>query len=243
VPQAPPSPSTPLRSDISARGGTSQRGDPPPDSPDTGTRRRSSILGSAPLAPTGAIKAPSVQAEPVPPFSVPAHPPGGLSVRVRDGKPASIPSGAAPPPVRTSRPAIDPVSPGAPLQGLIVLLVEDEAPVRMFAARALRLQGCHVLEADTGEQALDYLRDATLRVDLFLSDVVMPGLDGPGWVSTALAARPQTPVIFMSGYAEDALAAALARVPRSTFLGKPFSLRELIGAVQERTDRTRARLA
>ena len=115
-----------------------------------------------------------------------------------------------------------------------ILLAEDEAPVRAFAARALRLQGFRVLEASDGEQALALLVDRSVKVDLFITDVVMPVLDGPAWVRQATIDRPGTPVIFMSGYAEDAVKEALARVPQSSFLGKPFSLRELIGAVQQK---------
>ena len=111
--------------------------------------------------------------------------------------------------------------------GAIVLLVEDEAPVRAFAARALRMQGYQVIEAESGEQALEFLADTELRVDIFVTDVVMPGLDGPGWVAEAIRARPGTPVVYISGYTEDTVSAGLARTPRSTFLGKPFSLEQL----------------
>ncbi|MBN8291539.1 response regulator [Rhodobacter sp. NTK016B] len=111
--------------------------------------------------------------------------------------------------------------------GESILLVEDEAPVRAFAARALRLQGYQVFEAQDGEQALEFLADSALRVDLFVSDVVMPGIDGPGWVAKALADRPGTPVLFMSGYTEDALRTTISGIPGAVFLGKPFSLKEL----------------
>ena len=67
---------------------------------------------------------------------------------------------------------------------------------------------------------------------MFVSDVVMPGLDGPAWVRQALQARPQVRVIFMSGYAEDALSEDQARVPNAVFLPKPFSLNELTATVQ-----------
>lgn len=114
-----------------------------------------------------------------------------------------------------------------------ILLVEDEAPVRAFAARALRLQGYKVFEAADGEQALEFLETLRSPIDLFVTDVIMPGIDGPGWVTQALATRPDTPVVFMSGYAEDALSAQLMRIPRSGFLGKPFSLQELTTSIGE----------
>ena len=112
----------------------------------------------------------------------------------------------------------------------VVLLVEDEAPVRAFAARALRLRGLTVIEAETGEQALDLLA-GPLRVDLLLSDVMLPGLDGPQWVRQALVGRPGLPVVFMSGYAAESPAQAQASIENSLFLPKPFTLVELCETV------------
>ena len=114
----------------------------------------------------------------------------------------------------------------------VVLLVEDEAPVRAFASRALRLRGFTVIEAENAEQALERLADPELAVDVFVTDVVMPGMDGPSWVREALKARPDTRVIFVSGYAEDALSDHQARIPNSVFLPKPFSLQQLTTTVQ-----------
>lgn len=114
----------------------------------------------------------------------------------------------------------------------VVLLVEDEAPVRAFASRALRLRGYTVLEAESAEQALETLEDGDLIVDVFVTDVVMPGMDGPSWVKEALKERPGTRVVFVSGYAEDALADHKSRIPNSVFLPKPFSLNDLTKTVQ-----------
>lgn len=114
----------------------------------------------------------------------------------------------------------------------VVLLVEDEAPVRAFAARALKLRGYTVIEADCAEEALEHLQDEALHVDLFLSDVIMPGMDGPTWVTQAREARPHVKVIFMSGYAEDHFSDQQAQIPHSVFLQKPFSLSELTEVVQ-----------
>jgi two-component system, cell cycle sensor histidine kinase and response regulator CckA len=115
----------------------------------------------------------------------------------------------------------------------VVLLVEDEAPVRAFASRALRLRGYTVLEAENAEQALKTLEDPALEVDVFVTDVVMPGMDGPSWVRRALEDRPNVRVIFVSGYAEDCLSEGQARIPNSVFLPKPFSLNDLASTVQE----------
>ena len=114
----------------------------------------------------------------------------------------------------------------------VVLLVEDEAPVRAFASRALRLRGYTVIEAENAEEALRTLEDPDLAVDIFVTDVVMPGMDGPSWVRLALESRPHVKVIFVSGYAEDALSEGQARIPNSVFLPKPFSLNDLTAIVQ-----------
>ncbi|MEO6301067.1 MAG: ATP-binding protein [Paracoccaceae bacterium] len=114
----------------------------------------------------------------------------------------------------------------------VVLLVEDEAPVRAFASRALRMRGYTVLEAENAEQALKVLDDPALTVDVFVTDVVMPGMDGPSWVRRALETRPNVKVIFVSGYAEEVLAENQARIPNSVFLPKPFSLNDLTATVQ-----------
>ena len=112
-----------------------------------------------------------------------------------------------------------------------MLLVEDEAPVRAFAARALRLRGYTVLEAESAEAALETLHDESLAVDVFVTDVVMPGMDGPSWVVEALKQRPGVRVIFVSGYAEESFGDVQARIPNSEFLPKPFSLSDLTDTV------------
>nr|WP_245218453.1 ATP-binding protein [Rubellimicrobium aerolatum] len=113
-----------------------------------------------------------------------------------------------------------------------ILLVEDEAPVRAFAARALRMRDHEVVEADSAEAALALLQDPALEVDLILSDVVLPDMDGPTWVRQALLQRPGVKVIFASGYAEEAFSEQKGLVTGSVFLPKPFSLVELTGTVE-----------
>ncbi len=115
----------------------------------------------------------------------------------------------------------------------VILLVEDEAPVRAFASRALRLRGYTVLEADSAEAALKTLEDRSLNVDLFVTDVVMPGKDGPSWVREALMDRPQVRVVFVSGYTEDKLNDHQDKIPNSVFLPKPFSLNDLAETVHK----------
>lgn len=112
-----------------------------------------------------------------------------------------------------------------------MLLVEDEAPVRAFATRALRLKGYTVLEADSAEEALRLLEDPSLNVDVFVTDVVMPGMDGPTWVRKARETRPEARVVFVSGYTEGAFGDSEPEIANSTFLPKPFSLNQLTEAV------------
>ena len=115
----------------------------------------------------------------------------------------------------------------------IVLLVEDEAPVRAFASRALKLRGYHVLEAESAEEALALLENEDLVIDIVVTDVVMPGLDGPTWVRQAQQVRPDMKVIFVSGYAEDSFSENQATIPNSVFLPKPFSLNDLTITVRQ----------
>lgn len=146
-------------------------------------------------------------------------------------QPDAVPQAAIPAaPTRHPRPAARLDSARKPR----LLLVEDEAPVRAFAARALKLKGYDVIEADSAEAALALLRDPGLMVDLFLTDVVMPGMDGPAWVRQARQARPDAAVIFMSGYTEDIFAEGQDRIANSVFLPKPFTLAELSQLVEER---------
>lgn len=115
----------------------------------------------------------------------------------------------------------------------VVLLVEDEAPVRAFASRALRLRGYTVLEAESAEDALRLLDEPDLSVDVFVTDVVMPGMDGPSWVRKARETRPDVRVVFVSGYAEGAFGDSQPAVPNSVFLPKPFSLNQLTETVHQ----------
>ncbi|MBX9696844.1 MAG: response regulator, partial [Alphaproteobacteria bacterium] len=94
-----------------------------------------------------------------------------------------------------------------------ILLVEDEDAVRLFAARALRDKGYDVIEASTGEEGLLYLQDAqknhAKRVDLLITDIVMPHMDGSTLSNKALEVFPNLKIIFISGYAEDSFRAKL----------------------------------
>ncbi len=113
-----------------------------------------------------------------------------------------------------------------------VLLVEDEDPVRMFGARALRNKGYRVLEARNGEGALDVINSNGEPIQLIVSDVVMPGMDGHTLVKLVRHELPDVKVILMSGYAEDRLSDEINRDPTIHFLPKPFTLKALAGLVK-----------
>ncbi len=114
-----------------------------------------------------------------------------------------------------------------------LLLVEDEDPVRLFSARALRNKGYKVIEAKSGEAALEVITAGSEKVELLITDVVMPKMDGPSLVKHVRELHPEMKVIFISGYTEDAFRKRLARDSDIHFLPKPFSLKQLAGKVKE----------
>ncbi len=117
-----------------------------------------------------------------------------------------------------------------------ILLVEDEESVRAFSARALRATGYEVFEADGGEEAIEVLEELDYEVDLIISDVVMPEMDGPTLLREMRKTRPDLKFIFVSGYAEDAFAKNMPEGEKFGFLAKPFSLRELAVSVKTMLD-------
>ena len=116
--------------------------------------------------------------------------------------------------------------------GGTVLLVEDEDAVRVFATRALRNKGYTVLEARTGEGALDILRD-TPDIDLLITDMVMPGMDGATLARLVRVERPEIRVILISGYSEEVARGDLVESKDIHFLPKPFDLAQLAARVKE----------
>ncbi|WP_051330498.1 response regulator [Niveispirillum irakense] len=115
-----------------------------------------------------------------------------------------------------------------------VLLVEDEDAVRTFSARALRNKGYNVVEARCGEEALELLRrDDRPVVDLIITDVVMPQMDGPTLIREVRDFMPDVKVIFISGYAEERFRGTVGGDGMADFLPKPFSLKQLATKVKE----------
>ena len=114
-----------------------------------------------------------------------------------------------------------------------ILLVEDEDPVRVFGARALRQKGYTVLEARGGEQALQLLEDEAGGGELLISDVGMPEMDGPELARRVRERDPEMKIVFISGYAEEAFRERLGEDESIHFLPTPFSLKQLAGKVKE----------
>ncbi|SFT80206.1 PAS domain-containing sensor histidine kinase [Mesorhizobium sp. YR577] len=114
-----------------------------------------------------------------------------------------------------------------------VLLVEDEDAVRMGGMRALTSRGYTVHEASSGVEALEVYHELGGKIDIVVSDVVMPEMDGPTLLGELRKLRPDIKFIFVSGYAEDAFARNLPADAQFGFLPKPFSLKQLATVVKE----------
>lgn len=118
----------------------------------------------------------------------------------------------------------------------VILLVEDEEAVRRGGKRMLETRGYTVHEAGSGVEALDIMEELEGKVDIVVSDVVMPEMDGPSLLRELRKKYPDMKFIFVSGYAEDAFARNLPPEAKFGFLPKPFSLKQLAVAVKETLD-------
>jgi signal transduction histidine kinase len=114
-----------------------------------------------------------------------------------------------------------------------ILLVEDDDAVRGLTARALEMRGYEVLKANGGDEALEILTSVNKHIHLMVSDVVMPGMDGPEVAKAARAMRKDLKVIFMSGYAEDSFRKQAEMDEEVHFLAKPFQLNDLAAKVKD----------
>ena len=113
-----------------------------------------------------------------------------------------------------------------------ILLVEDEDAVRTFSSRALANKGYEVLDAESGEAALDVMAAQKGRIpDLLITDVIMPNMDGPTLAKKLRAENPDLKIIFISGYTEEKLKDHMDG--RTWFLPKPFTLKQLAAKVKE----------
>ena len=113
-----------------------------------------------------------------------------------------------------------------------ILFVEDEASVRLIAAKSLRKKGYKVVEAEDGEEAFELLEEADEPFDLMISDVVMPGMDGPTLLKKGRTMLGEARIVFISGYAEEEFSELLSEEPDVTFLPKPFTLAQLAEKVK-----------
>jgi two-component system cell cycle sensor histidine kinase/response regulator CckA len=114
-----------------------------------------------------------------------------------------------------------------------ILLVEDEEGLRALNARGLKSRGYNVIEAGNGVEAIEVLARHAGRVDLVVSDVVMPEMDGPTLLKELRKDNPGLKIIFVSGYAEDAFEKSLPDSSQYNFLAKPFTLKQLVSAVKD----------
>ncbi|MBA2461122.1 MAG: response regulator [Actinobacteria bacterium] len=112
-----------------------------------------------------------------------------------------------------------------------ILLVEDEDTIRRLVTEVLSRSGYTVLDAPAGDAALELMRSHDGRIDLLLTDVVMPGMSGPDLARTATGEQPSLRVLFTSGYANDR--DGLVGGPDVAFIGKPFSPQALVAKVRE----------
>ena len=114
-----------------------------------------------------------------------------------------------------------------------ILFVEDEAAVRGIAARLLRQRGYEVIEAEDGEQALELAEQYAGTIDMMISDVIMPGLDGPALLKKARQYLGDAPVLFISGYAESDFSDLLQDEAGVSFLPKPLDIKTLAERVKQ----------
>lgn len=114
----------------------------------------------------------------------------------------------------------------------MILVVDDDASVLIAARRILARYGYTVLEAPGGEEALQIARENAQRIDVVLTDVRMPGLDGPSLVRKLADVLPTLRVVFMSGYTDGRLDHELP-APGRAFLPKPFTVEQLTRALAD----------
>jgi two-component system, cell cycle sensor histidine kinase and response regulator CckA len=117
-----------------------------------------------------------------------------------------------------------------------VLIIEDDAIVRQLTARILRQQGYNVLVATQADEALELAANHSTRIDLFLSDIVMPGGSGPSVIERLSAGRPLAKVLFVSGYPGDDISRRGVSETSFPFLAKPYSSEQLAIRVREVLD-------
>jgi two-component system cell cycle sensor histidine kinase/response regulator CckA len=160
---------------------------------------------------------------------LPRHTPGAAEAAddAAELDAGAVPSGG-------KAPAAKPPAAAADLTGQgTILLVEDEEGLRALNARGLASRGYSVLQAGNGIEAIEVLEANGGNVDLVVSDVVMPEMDGPALLKELRKRNPALKIIFVSGYAEEAFEKSLPEGEQFSFLAKPFTLKQLVAAVKE----------
>ena len=114
-----------------------------------------------------------------------------------------------------------------------VLVVEDQAPVRKVVERSLLHAQLNVLSVGSPREGLELIEQRDGRIDLLLTDVVLPGMTGPELVAQARALNPKLKVLFMSGYTVAFMGADVASFGDAAFMEKPFRPMELINRVRQ----------
>jgi CheY-like chemotaxis protein len=114
-----------------------------------------------------------------------------------------------------------------------ILLVEDEEPLRKLCTEFLEQLGYRMLTASNAKEAVALVEGYSGKIDLLITDVVMPGLPGPELAEALLALRPDLKVIFISGYAEGSLAPNGILKPGTVLVNKPFTIRALTAKLRE----------
>lgn len=117
-----------------------------------------------------------------------------------------------------------------------ILLVDDEAPARGLVRRILQMQGYTVLEASGGTDALQICRQHEGPIQLLLTDVLMPGMNGHYLAEQVTDLRPDTRVLYMSGYADSTLITLTERKTQIAFIQKPFTPDALTRKVRDMLD-------
>ena len=152
--------------------------------------------------------------------------PRHIAEKEAEPEPAAANGAAKAPPAET-KPRADLTGQGT------ILLVEDEEGLRSLNARGLRSRGYSVIEASNGIEAMEALEEKDGAVDLVVSDVVMPEMDGPTLLREMRIRNPNLKIIFVSGYAEEAFDKSLPENEQFAFLAKPFALSALVAKVKE----------
>ena len=115
----------------------------------------------------------------------------------------------------------------------IVLVVDDDQPTLSFVTECIAQMGHKVFSAASGEEAMEIIHNQGVEVDLLLSDVVMPGMNGIELAQTLVANAPETKIIFMSGYMQPALSLTITAKYERGFIQKPFSGKTLTNHVKK----------